>query len=73
MDVSGYSRFLIDVCGYFRSLVDVCGYFKSLADIIGYLILVDFSKFFRLVNLSGFPRFWFRVKVVYYKIFLFTI
>ena len=57
MDVSGYSRFLIDVCRCFRSLADVYGYFRSLADVIRYLILVEFGEFLRLIDLSGFLRF----------------
>ena len=46
----------------------------------GILRLIDFGKFLRrrvdigrnlrLTNLSGFLRFWFRVRVVYYRAFL---
>ena len=54
-------------------MADVCGYFRSLVDVVGYLILVEFGEFFRLIDLSGFFRFRFRVKAVYYKIFLFII
>ena len=34
---------------------------------------VDISGNFKLIDFSGFPRFWFRVGVVYYKIFLLII
>ena len=61
--------------------------FKSLTDASGYLILIKFNKILKLIefskflkykidiskNLNRFPRFQFRVKVVYYKVFLFII
>ena len=66
--------------------MDVGGYFRSLADVGGYLISVEFGKIVRSVEfsrflryrvdisgnlrLSGFFKFWFRVKVVHYKAFL---
>ena len=31
---------------------------------------VDISGNLRLMDFSGFPRFWFRVRAVYYRIFL---
>ena len=34
---------------------------------------VDISGNLRLMNFSGFPKFWFRVKAVSYKAFLLTI
>ena len=34
---------------------------------------VDINRNLRLMDLSGFPRFQFKVKVIYYKAFLFTI
>ena len=70
-------------------MTDVSGYFRSLVDVSGYLILIKFSRIVRLVEsnkflkyrvdisgnlrLSGFFKFWFRVKVVHYKAFLLTI
>ena len=76
MDVSRYSKSLVDVGGYPRSLMDASGYF----------ILVEFSEIVRSVKSSGFlrcrvdiggnlrlskfPKFQFRVRVVYYKAFL---
>jgi hypothetical protein len=33
---------------------------------------VDNSKNLRLVDFGGFPRFQFRVKVIYYRVFLLT-
>jgi hypothetical protein len=33
-------------------------------------MLVEFGRILRLVDFSRFPRFWFRVRVVYYKAFL---
>ena len=69
-------------------MVDVGGYPRSLMDASGYLVLVEFgeivksvesSKFLRYrVDFSGnlrlnrFPKFWFGVKIVYYKAFLLT-
>ena len=50
--------------------MDVDGYSRSLADVGGYLVLVEFGGIVRLVNLSGFPKFQFRVRVVYYRAFL---
>ena len=87
MDVNRYFRFLVDVYRYSKSLIDVVRYFRFLTDASGYLILVEFSRILRLVesggflrykvdisgNLSGLPRFRFRVKVVYYKAFLLII
>ena len=67
---SGYFRSLTDVNGYSGFLADVCGYSRSLADVVGYLILVKFSGNLRLMDLSGFLKFWFRVRVVSYKVFL---
>ena len=67
-------------------MIDVSRYSKSLADVSGYLISVKFggivrsvksSGFFRCgvdisgnLRLSGFFKFWFGVRVVYYKAFL---
>ena len=34
---------------------------------------VDINRNLRLIDFSGFPRFWFRVKVVCYKALLFII
>ena len=56
--------------------MDVGRYPKSLIDASGYLILVKFSGIVRLVDisrnfrLSGFPKFQFKVRAVYYKAFL---
>ena len=89
MGFNKYFKFLIDISRYSRSLVDVSGYSKSLIDASGYLILVEFSKIVKSVKssevlryrvdiggnlrLGRFFKFWFRVKVVYYKVFLFII
>ena len=67
-------------------MIDVGGYSRSLVDVGGYLVLVEFGGIVRLVEssgflrcgvdiggnlrLGGFPKFWFRVKVVYYRAFL---
>ena len=72
MGFSGYFRFLIDVSRYFRSLIDVGGYSRSLTDANRYLILVEFSRIIRLVDLSKFLKFQFRVRVVFYRAFLLT-
>ena len=46
----------------------------------GYLILVEFSGIFKYgvdiggnLRLSRFPKFWFKIRVVYYKAFLLAI
>ena len=66
----------MDISGYSRSLVDVSGY-PVLVEFSGIIRLVEFSKFLkykvdisRNLKLSIFLKFWFRVKVVYYKAFL---
>ena len=78
---------LLEFNKYFKFLLNINRYSKSLTDASGYLILVEFSGIFRLVesskffrckvdinkNFSKFLRFWFKVKVVYYKVFLFII
>ena len=67
-------------------MADVGGYLRSLIDASGYLVLVKFGGIIRLVESSGFLKyrvdigknlrldrffkFWFGVKVVYYKAFL---
>ena len=45
---------------------------RSLVDIGGIFILVEFGRNLRLVDLSRFPRFYFRFRfrAVYYKAFL---
>ena len=66
--------------------MDISGYSRSLADVGGYFVLVEFSGIVRLVKssgflrcgvdigrnlrLSGFFKFWFKVRVIYYKVFL---
>ena len=82
MDVNRYFRFLVDVYRYFRSLVDVIGYL-ILVEFSGIIRSVKSSKFLkcrvdisgnlRLMDFSGFLKFQFRVRVVYYKAFLFII
>ena len=52
--------------------MDIRGYPKSLIDTSKYLILVEFSGIVRLVNLSRFSKFRFRVRVVYCRVFLFA-
>ena len=66
----------MDVSRYFRSLVDISKYF-ILVEFSRIVRLVKFSRFLRYrVDISGnfklgkFPKFWFRVRVIYYKTFL---
>ena len=75
--------------GYFKFLIDVGRYSKSLINISGYLVLVEFSGIVKSVKssgflkyrvdisenlrLSGFLKFWFKVRVVYYRAFLLAI
>jgi len=73
MDINRYFGSIVDICGYFRSVADICRYFGSMADVGRYSILVEFSGNLRLVDLSGFLRFLFRVGTVGYKTFLLTI
>ena len=80
-DINRYSRFLIDVYGYSRSLADIIRYL-ILVKFSGIIRLVksgeflrckvDISGNFRLMDLSGFSKFWFRVKAVFYRAFLLT-
>ena len=71
-DVNGYSGFLADVCGYLI-LVKFSGIIR-LVESGGFLRYgVDISGNFRLMDLSGFFKFQFRVKVISYKTFLFAI
>ena len=71
----GFSRnfkFLIGVSGSFilvefgkvSKLVESSGFFRR---------RVDISRYFRLIDLSKFSRFWFGVRVVYYRAFLLII
>ena len=82
MDVNGYFRFLADIYRYSRSLVDVIEYF-ILVKFSGIIRLVESGEFLRcrvdisgnlrLMDLSGFLKFQFRVRVVSYKTFLLAI
>ena len=82
IDVNRYSRFLADIYRYFKSLVDIIRYF-ILVKFSRIIRLVESGKFLRyrvnisrnlrLMDFSGFLKFWFRVRVVSYKAFLFTI
>ena len=49
------------------------GISRSLIDIGRNIIFIEFSRNLRLVDLSGFPIFWFRVRVVGYKALLLII
>ena len=81
MDVSRYSRSLVDVSGYPRSLIDASKYL-ILVNFGGIVRLVKSSKFLkcrvdinknlRLMDLSGFPKFQFTVRAIYYRTFLFA-
>ena len=70
-------------------MADVGGYFRFLMDASGYLVLVEFSGIVRSVKSNKFPKygvdigknlrlsrffkFQFRVRVVYYRVFLLII
>ena len=82
IDINGYFKFLTDIYRYFRSLVDVVRYlilvkFSGIIRSVesgGFLrCRVDINRNLRLIDLSGFLKFWFRVRVVSYRAFLFTI
>ena len=82
MDVSGYFKSLINIGGYFKSLINISGYLVSVK-FSRIIRLVKFSKFLRYrvdinrnlrrIDLSKFPKFQFRVRVIYYRVFLFII
>ena len=78
-DVNRYFKFPTDIYGYFRSLADVIRYlilvkFSGIIRSVesgGFLRYgVDISENLRLMDLSGFPKFWFRVRVVSCRAFL---
>ena len=69
----------MNVYRYFRSLADVVKYFilMEFSGIIGSVksgeflrCRVDINRNLRLMDLSGFFKFWFRARVVYYRVFL---
>ena len=80
-DVNKYFKFLVDVCGYFRFLIDIVRYF-ILVKFSGIIRLVESSRFLRcrvninrnlrLIDLSGFFKIRFRVRVLSYRAFLFA-
>ncbi len=61
--VIGGNLMLVEFGGIF-GLVESSGFLRC---------KVDFSGNLRLVGLSGFPRLWFRVGLIYYRAFLLTI
>ena len=82
IDINGYFRFLVDVCGYFRSLIDIIRYlilvkFSEIIKLVesGKFLRykVDISGNLRLIDLSGFLKFRFKVRVVHYRAFLFAL
>ena len=72
----------MNVYRYFRSLIDVIRYL-ILVEFSGIIRLVESGEFLRcrvdisgnlrLIDLSGFFKFRFRIRVVFYKAFLFVI
>ena len=80
-DINRYFRFLADVYGYSRSLADVIGYL-ILIKFSGIIRSIESGKFLRykvdisgnlkLIDLSRFSKFWFRVRAVSYRTFLFA-
>ena len=82
MDVNRYFKFLADVYGYSRSLVDVIRYLilvkfsgiiKSVESGRFLKYKINISRNLRLINLSRFLKFWFKVRVVSYRAFLLII
>ena len=79
MDVNRYSRFLVDIYRYSKSLADIIGYL-ILVEFSGIIRLVESGGFLRyrvnisgnlrLMDLSGFLKFQYRVRVVFYRVFL---
>ena len=72
----------MDVYRYFKSLTDIIRYlilvkFNRIIRLVEFnkflKYKVDISKNLRLIDLSGFSKFQFRVKVISYKVFLFVI
>ena len=71
-DINRYSRFLVNVIRYLI-LVKFSGIIKSVKS-GGFLrCKVDISGNLRLMDLSGFLKFWFRIRVISYKAFLLAI
>ena len=57
--------------GFLRHGVDFSRNLR-LVDLSRFLVLVEFSRFLRYrVDFSRSPRLWFRVRVAYYRVFLF--
>jgi len=69
MGFSGNFRFLTVISGNLIS-VEFSGIFGLVESggFFGYK--VDFGRNLRLIDLSGFLRLWFRVRVIYYRAFL---
>ena len=68
----------MDVSGYLRSLIGASGYLV-LVKFGGIVRLIESSGFFRCgvdisgnLRLNGFFKFWFGVRVIYYRVFLLT-
>ena len=71
MDINGYFRFLADVYGYLIS-VEFSGIIRSVESSKFLRYRVDINRNLRLMDFSGFFKFQFRVKAVFYKAFLLT-
>ena len=69
MDIYRYSRSLIDVVGYFI-LVEFNRIIRSVEFSKFLRYKINISRNLRLIDLSRFLKFWFRVRVVSYKVFL---
>jgi len=80
MDICGYFGSVADICRYFRSIADI-GRYSVLGGFSGILgsvessgfLTVDISGNLRLVDLSRFLGFLFRVGTAGYKTFLLAI
>ena len=69
MDVGGYSKSLADISRYLI-LIKIGGIIRSVESNGFFRYGVDINKNLRLMDLSRFLKFQFRVKAVYYKTFL---
>ena len=68
MDISGI--FILVEFSRILGLVESSGFLRCRVDISRSLAFMEFGRNLRLVDLSRFSRFQFRVRVVRYKIFL---
>ena len=68
-DINRYFKFLVDIYRYLI-LIKFSGIIRSVESSKFLKYKVDINGNLRLMDLSGFPKFQFRVKAVHYRAFL---